>query len=67
MGGNSTAREVRAVRATRDRFGHAADCLPDDELLDFLRTLGEPPTTTGPTPSSVLVDEDPTSTGPNPA
>ena len=64
---NSTARELRAVRSTRDRFGHAADCLPDEELLEFLRTLSEPPTTTGPTPSSVIVDEEPNPTGPNPA
>jgi hypothetical protein len=62
----STARQVRAIRATRDQFAHATDCLPDEELLDFIRTLSEPPTTTGPTPSSVIVDDDPTPTGPNP-
>lgn len=62
-----TARQLRAVRTTRDRFGHAAECLPDEELLEFLRTLIEPPTTTGPTPSSLIVDENPNPTGPNPA
>lgn len=58
----STARKVAVARRNRDRYGHAAECLPDDELLQFLKTLttdDEPPTTTGPTPSSVLVDEAP--------
>jgi hypothetical protein len=62
---NNTARQLRAIRTTRDRFGHAADCLPDDELLDFLRNLttdDEPPDMpmpTGPSPVSVIVDDNP--------
>lgn len=47
------AGEVDDARQMRDTIAHAADCLPDEELLDFLNTfLGGPPAPTA--------DEEPT-------
>lgn len=67
LAATGTARQLRAVRTTRDRFGHAAECLPDDELLQFIATISEPTPTTGPMPSSVIIDDNPNPTGPSPA
>lgn len=52
-----TARQLRAVRTTRDRFGHAAECLPDDELLQFIATLTDL-TPTEPAPVNVILDDE---------
>lgn len=39
-----TADELATARNLRDGLGHAAECLPDEELLDFLSPLiDEPP------------------------
>lgn len=47
------AGEVDDARQMRDTIAHAAECLPDEELLDFLNTfLGGPPAPT--------TDEEPT-------
>ena len=47
------AGEVEDARRMRDTIAHAAECLPDEELLDFLNTfLGGPPAPTA--------DEEPT-------
>lgn len=52
-----TARQLRAVRTTRDRFGHAAECLPDEELLQFIATLTDL-TPTEPAPVNVILDDE---------
>lgn len=60
------AAQLEATRSLRDGLGHAAECLPDQELIDFLTFLGTPPaptSTEGPTPE----DTTPTPEGTHPA
>lgn len=37
------AAQLEAARSLRDGLGHAAECLPDKELIDFLTFLGSQP------------------------